>query len=206
MTMLKIINLKLPDIAPFSFELKAKGLYGLIGRNGIGKSTLFSILAGETGASGGRIETRRVAYLPSVDVFDENLKASDYYSILSKKEKARAIKYSRLFSAGKFADKRIGKYSLGMKQLFATILSFSVSSDVLIIDELFSGLDVAVKSKVYEVVQEISKQKIVILTSHNLKEIEHFCDVTYLLSETGISQVDDFAEAAREIGYIETFY
>lgn len=204
--MLKITDLKLPDIDSFNFELKANGLYGLIGRNGIGKSTLFSVLSGETATSSGRIESSRVAYLPDIDSFDENLKAGDYYSVLGKEETQRALEFSRLFSAEKFSNKKIGKYSLGMKQLFATILSFSVESDILIIDELFSGLDVAVKSRVYEAVKEISRQKIVILTSHNLKEIEHFCDITYLLSETGISRVADFAQAAKEIGYIETFY
>lgn len=204
--MLKITDLKLPDIDSFNFELKANGLYGLIGRNGIGKSTLFSVLSGETATSSGRIESSRVAYLPDIDSFDENLKAGDYYSVLGKEETQRALEFSRLFSAEKFSNKKIGKYSLGMKQLFATILSFSVESDILIIDELFSGLDVAVKSRVYEAVKEISRQKIVILTSHNLKEIEHFCDITYLLSETGISRVADFAQAAKEIGYIETFF
>ncbi|GAB2024226.1 AAA family ATPase [Lactovum odontotermitis] len=204
--MLKIINLKLPDIEPFSFELLSNGLYGLIGRNGIGKSTLFSGLSGEIKISQGEITSGRVAYLPDVEHFDESLRSADYYSILSENEKARAAEFSALFSANEFEKKRIGKYSLGMKQLFATILSFSVESDVLIIDELFSGLDVAVKAKVYEVVKEISTQKIIILTSHNLKEIEHFCDKTFLLSESGISEVEDFSEAAKEIGYIETFY
>jgi ABC-2 type transport system ATP-binding protein len=204
--MLKIDNLKIPDIKPFSFELSKNGLYGLIGRNGIGKSTLFSVLSGEIAVSQGRIESGSVAYLPGVDNFDENLKAADYYAVLSIAERIRAMKLAKLFSADKFADKRIGKYSLGMRELFATILTFSVNSDVLIIDELFSGLDVAVKAKVYEVVRKISAQKIVILTSHHLKEIEHFCDETYLLSESGISKVEDFDVAAREIGYIETFY
>lgn len=204
--MLKIIDLKLPDIEPFSFELQRNGLYGLIGRNGIGKSTLFYVLSGEINPSQGEIESGRVAYLPDFENFDENLKSTDYYSILSTSERRQALKFSSLFFANEFEDKRIGKYSLGMKQLFATILSFSVKSDVLIIDELFSGLDVAVKSRVYEMVKEIATKKIVILTSHNLKEIEHFCDQTYLLSETGISQVDDFEAAAREIGFVETFY
>ncbi len=57
---LKIKNLKIPDIAPLNFEISENGLYGLIGRNGIGKSTLFGILSGEIGFSQGEIENGHV--------------------------------------------------------------------------------------------------------------------------------------------------
>ena len=90
-----------------------------------------------------------------------------------------------------------------MKELFATILSFSIDCDILIIDELFSGLDVSKKALVYE---KIAQEKIFLLTSHNLKEIEHFCDQAYLLSEKGLTLVTNFDEAAKEIGYMDVFF
>ncbi len=46
-----------------------------------------------------------------------------------------------------------------MKELFATILSFSIDCDILIIDELFSGLDVSKKALVYEEVKKIAQEK-----------------------------------------------
>ncbi|WP_270225020.1 hypothetical protein [Lactococcus lactis] len=54
--------------------------------------------------------------------------------------------------------------------------------------------------------KKIAQEKIVLLTSHNLKEIEHFCDQTYLLSEKGLSLVTNFDEAEKEIGYMEVFF
>ncbi|MDR0199181.1 MAG: AAA family ATPase [Streptococcaceae bacterium] len=201
-----IKNLKLPEIEAFDFELLKNGLYGMIGRNGIGKSTFFSALSGESSISQGEIESGRVAYLPDVESFDGNLNCGDYFAILKPEEKENAEKYAKILGADKFGKKRIGKFSLGMKELFATVLSFSVDCEILIIDELFSGLDVAVKARVYKELAKVAKEKIVILTSHNLKEIEHFCDKTYLLSEHGVSEVTDFEVAAREIGYMDVFY
>ena len=203
---LKLQNIRLSDITPFDFELTENGLYGIIGRNGIGKSTLFGLLAGEIANSQAQIMSGRVAYLPDVESFDEQLKMKDYFSILKKSEHDKAQKFLKTFGADKFQKKRIGQFSLGMKELFATILSFSIDCDVLIIDELFSGLDVSKKALVYEEVKKIAQEKIVLLTSHNLKEIEHFCDKTYLLSESGLTLVTDFDEAAKEIGYMDVFF
>lgn len=203
---LKIENLKIPGIAPIDFELTQNGLYGVIGRNGIGKSTLFGVLAGEIGVTKGKIESGRVAYLPDVESFEESLKMKDYFDVLKPNEQKRARELVKTFGADKFQKKRIGQFSLGMKQLFATILSFALDCDVLIIDELFSGLDVSKKALVYTELEKVAQEKIVLLTSHNLKEIEHFCDKTYLLSEGGLSLVTDFDDAAQEIGYMDIFF
>lgn len=54
--------------------------------------------------------------------------------------------------------------------------------------------------------KKIALEKIVFLTSHNLKEIEHFCDQTYLLSEKVLTLVTNFDEVAKEIGYMDVFF
>ncbi|MQW22783.1 MULTISPECIES: AAA family ATPase [unclassified Lactococcus] len=203
---LKIENLKLPEISAFDFEIIENGLYGIIGKNGIGKSTLFSVLSDEVSISQGNIKKGRAAYLADIEIFDKTLKMEDYFSILKKNERENAEQLLKKFEANKFEKKKIEKFSLGMKELFATILSFSIDCEILIIDELFSGLDISKKAKVYEEIQKISKEKIVLLTSHNLKEIEHFCDKTYILTENGLNLVTDFDKAAREIGYMDLFF
>ncbi|MDR0199953.1 MAG: ATP-binding cassette domain-containing protein [Streptococcaceae bacterium] len=202
---LEIKNLVLPGITPFSIDIKENGLYGLIGKNGIGKSTLFSVLSGEIAFSQGLVRAGRVAYLPDVECFDGNLSANDYFKLLNTEEYEKALRQAKKFGVADYLKLKVSKYSLGMKQRLATVLSFSINCDVLIIDELFSGLDVAVKSAVYEELNKMASEKIVLLTSHNLKEIEHFCEKTFLLSETGIHEVKDFDDAAKEIGYIELF-
>lgn len=198
---LTIKNLKLPELEPVNFELKAAGLYGLVGRNGIGKSTLFSILSGEISAKTGEIYHEKLAFFPGVEYFDPALSGWDYIKMLEGANYEEAQRLAKFFGADSYLSKKIGHYSFGMQQLFATILSFSVPSELLVIDELFNGLDVFVKSKVFYELKKISQEKIVLYTSHNLKEIEQFCDQTFILTEKGINPVTDFKEAAREIGF-----
>ncbi|MQW23545.1 MULTISPECIES: ATP-binding cassette domain-containing protein [unclassified Lactococcus] len=203
---LKIEHLKLPELAPFDFEIKENGLYGVIGRNGIGKSTLFSILSGQIGLTEGKIKAGRVAYLASVETFDENLKMNDYFKILKMNERQKAERLLHVFEAEKISKKHIGTFSLGMKEFFATILCLSVGCEILVIDELLSGLDISKKAKVYEEIKSLATEKIILITSHHLKEIEHFCDQTYLLSEEGLHLVTDFEAAAQAIGYMDIFF
>jgi ABC-2 type transport system ATP-binding protein len=198
---LSIENLKLLNIAPFSFTFGENGLYGLIGKNGIGKSTLYSVISGEVAVKQGKIECGQVVYIPSVEYFDENLSGWNYLRLLDDPYFEYAEKLANSLAADSFLSKKIGKYSFGMKQLFAAILSFSIPSDLLLIDELFNGLDVLIKSKVIFELRKISREKIVLYTSHNLKEIEQCCDATFILTEHGLDLVTDFEKAAEEIGF-----
>lgn len=197
---LKVKQISILTLSEINFDINQAGIYGIIGKNGIGKSTLFSVLSKEISISKGTIESGRVAYLPDVEVFNGNLSASDYFQLLNKKELKIASRLSTTFGMDKFIHQRIGKYSLGMKQLFAVTFCFAMNSDVLIIDELFSGLDVAIKRKVIDELRSLGERKIVLFTSHHLKEVENICTQTYLLSENGLHLVEDFVLAAEEIG------
>ncbi|MDR2977121.1 MAG: ATP-binding cassette domain-containing protein [Streptococcaceae bacterium] len=198
---LSIENLKFLNIAPFGFMLRKNGLYGLIGKNGIGKSTLYSVISGEISVKQGDIKTGQVVYIPSVEYFDDNLSGWNYLRLLDDAHYRYAKKLEVGLNADTFLSKNVGEYSFGMKQLFSTILSFSTPSDLLLIDELFNGLDVLVKSKVIYELKKISREKIILYTSHNLKEVEQICDQTYILTEQGINQVTDFDKAAQVIGF-----
>lgn len=205
---LQIKDLKLPDVERINFELKENGLYGLVGRNGIGKSTMYSVLAGEISSKTGEFYHGEITFLAGVEYFDPFLSGWDYLRLLDQEHFREAQRLAKFFGADTYLSKKIGHYSFGMQQLFATILIFSRPSEVLIIDELFNGLDVFVKSKVFYELKKISQEKIVLYTSHNLKEIEQFCDQTFLMTEQGIQPVTDFEEAAKAIGFgeIPDFY
>lgn len=201
-----IKDLKLPQISKINLEISENGLFGIIGKNGIGKSTFFDALAGDINVERATIEPVNISYIPDIDSFDVNLNMMDYINLLSNNEKSEAIRLLKIFNAEQYVQKKLGKFSLGMKQLFVTILLFSQDSDVLIIDELFSGLDVSVKQRVYFELDKIAKNKIVLITSHQLQEIEQICQTTYLLSENGLNEVKDFKDAAKEIGYLDGMF
>lgn len=140
--MLEIKKLIFLDYKILNFQIDKPGIYGLIGRNGSGKSTFFSILNKETKVKDSIINTNKIMYLSNLQSFDKNLKGIDYLKILSNTEYEKALEISNKFGANEFINKKIGKFSLGMLQQFSIIISLSIDADIIIFDEIYTGLDI----------------------------------------------------------------
>lgn len=199
MTGLRIENLTTDIFDDLSFELASTGLYGLIGRNGIGKSTLFSLLNDEMKLSNVTFSVGKVAYIPSLDIFDKYLTANDYLKLLASEEQVAFQQNLERMGGADFFNQKIGKYSLGMKELFAFLYVLSIQSDVLILDELLDGLDEQRRFAAYTLLKQYSQEKIILLTSHNLSEVFETTDRVYLLEKTGLKVVNDLATAQAQI-------
>ncbi|MBP2620656.1 ATP-binding cassette domain-containing protein [Streptococcus panodentis] len=195
MTELRINNLTTAIFENLNFELTGPGLYGIIGPNGIGKSTLFSLINGEVKGFGGEIQSGKVAYIPSLDIFDKNLSAQDYLQLLSSEELAAFQENLEKMGGADYLKKKIGKYSLGMKELFALLYVLALPSDLIILDELLDGLDELRRFAAYELLKAYSADKIILLTSHNLSEVFKICDTVYLLDKDSLTAVEDFDPA-----------
>ncbi len=72
-----------------------------------------------------------------------------------------------------------------MKEILAFIYTVSLEADLIIVDELMNGLDNAMRAKAFQILKELSKTKIILLTSHILEEVEKYCDQVYFLSKYG---------------------
>lgn len=191
---IQINNLTTELFKNLSFELVDNGLVGLVGHNGVGKSTLFSILNREVKLSSNTINVGQVCYIPSLDIFDKNLSANDYYQLLSKNEQITFDKTLEAMGGANYFNKRIGKYSLGMKEYFAFIFAISIKSDVLILDELIDGLDERKRYRALSLLKEYGREKIILFTSHNLSEVFHYCETVYLLKSDRLMKVDEISE------------
>ena len=168
-----INNLTTFTLSNICLTLDKPGLYGIIGRNGTGKSTLFTAINKEMNYEGDiqisdGWHQGRVSYVATLDIFDPNLRAIDYIKVLTKTELKSAEKYMPLFSASRFFKRPIKKYSLGMKEILAFIYTVSLEADLIIVDELMNGLDNAMRAKAFQILKELSKTKIILLTSHIL--------------------------------------
>lgn len=196
---LRVKNLITPLFDNLSFDLPATGLYGIIGRNGIGKSTLFSMISGEIKTDGTCITSGKVSYVPSLAIFDQHLSANDYLKLLAKDELVAFEDNLRVMGGADFFKQKIGKYSLGMKELFAFTFAVSISSDVLILDELLDGLDEKRRLQALNLLQQVSKEKLVIFTSHNLTEVFTYSDRVYLLEKASLLPMASLAEASLKM-------
>ena len=197
MTGLFINNLTTTIFQQLTFELTTPELYGIIGPNGIGKSTLFSLINGEIKGFGGEIKGGKVAYIPSLDIFDKHLSAHDYLTLLSSEEQSTLQKNLARIGGADYFKKKIGKYSLGMKELFAFLYALSIQSDILILDELLDGLDERRRFAAYNLLKECGSEKIILLTSHNLSEVFKVCDTVFLLSKNSLKALDSSDDAAK---------
>jgi ABC-2 type transport system ATP-binding protein len=175
-----------------SFSVKKGSIYGLLGSNGAGKTTLLKIIAGIYKQDAGEILIendevfenneikQKIIFLTDTVYFfpQYTIKqmASYYESLYSTWNSERFNKLEKLF--GLDINKKVQKLSKGMQRQVAMMLGLSAMPEVLILDEPFDGLDPVVRKKVKNlIVQDVADREMtVMISSHNLREVEDICD------------------------------
>ncbi|GCD82468.1 ABC transporter ATP-binding protein [Parageobacillus thermoglucosidasius] len=167
-------------------------IYGLLGSNGAGKTTLLKMMAGIIRPDHGTVLIdgeevwenprikQRILFLPDHVYFFPNTTieqmAAFYESIYPSFHWERFTKLQELFLLD--PRKKIHQFSKGMQRQAAFWLAFSTMPDVLIMDEPLDGLDAVIRQKVKNIiVQEVAEREMtVVISSHNLREMEDLCD------------------------------
>ena len=175
-----------------TLTVRTGSIYGLMGLNGAGKTTIINHLSGFLIPDNGDI---MINYSPIID--NENVKdniqiipdelyffkgyslnnmAKYYRSIYSRFDYDRY--YSMVKDFGLDPNKNIGKFSKGMKKQAQFILSMSTYPDYLILDEPVDGLDPIVRHKLWGYIMDdvASHEMTVLVSSHNAKEMGDACD------------------------------
>lgn len=182
-------------------SLKAEGgkAFGLLGRNGAGKTTSIRILMNVFPANSGQIlfdgkpidySKVQFGYLPEERGLYPKKKIIDqlvYFAELkgmSHSEAVKAVDYwlERL-GMTEYRNKRLDTLSKGNQQKIQLITALAHDPEIVILDEPFSGLDPVNALLLKDVVREqISKGKIVLFSSHQMNYIEEFCDSIAILN------------------------
>lgn len=187
-----------------SFTAESGRAYGLLGRNGAGKTTSIRILMNVFPADSGEIyldgkpveyDKIRIGYLPEERGLYPKKKIAEqliYFAELkgmTKKDAVKEVDYwlDRL-GMMEYRNRKLEVLSKGNQQKIQLITAVSHNPDILILDEPFSGLD-PVNAKLLEdvVKSEIEKGKIVIFSSHQMNYIEEFCDDIAILNNGKIA-------------------
>lgn len=167
-----------------SFELRRGECLGLIGHNGAGKTTLLKMLNGLIKPDRGTITMRgRVGALIALGAgFNpiltgrENIYINGSVLGLSKKEIDEKLDDIIEFSEiGDFIDTPVQNYSSGMQVRLGFSIASSLSPDVLILDEVLAVGDIGFVIKCLNRVRQLTAKAAVILVSHNMQFISHFC-------------------------------
>lgn len=180
-----------------SLEIGNGIAYGLLGSNGAGKSTILRLLSGVYSPDGGKVQIdgEDIFNNPNAKkkVFFINDETVQFGSFTLKKLKdyykgfypnfSEEIYQKMLKAVDLPENKKIETFSKGMKRKAVVIIGLACRTDVLLLDEAFDGLDPTMRIIVKRMlVDEMLDRKLtVIISSHNLKEINELCDSVALL-------------------------
>lgn len=177
-----------------SFEVRPGEIFGLIGMNGVGKTTLIKIMLNLLKQDSGEIQffgtpcyhpssRKHIAYLPEKFYPSQFLKGWEFLSLSvasfgKELDKEKAITYARMLELDPAVfDIKIGKYSKGMGQKLGLLSVFLSEASLLILDEPMSGLDPGARIELKDLLlQYRNSGKSVFFSSHILSDIEEICD------------------------------
>ncbi len=175
-----------------TLNIESGCIYGLVGTNGSGKSTFLRLASGVYVPDGGNITIEDTAIFEMPMIKDRIFFVSDdlfflpqtsldemawfYKTVYTRWSDERYAKLCTLFPIDK--KKKLSTFSKGMRRQAALILALASSPEYLLLDEAFDGLDPVIRFAVRRLIADemSSRQMTVIISSHNLRELEDFCD------------------------------
>ncbi|WP_166238948.1 ABC transporter ATP-binding protein [Paenibacillus turpanensis] len=188
-----------------SFDIQPGTITGLVGRNGVGKSTLLRLMAGIIDPDEGEILingvnlTQQPLAKKSMFYVPDTIVMFNGYSVKELVEFHRRIYED--FDLGLFydwldrfnlpANRPVRSFSKGMKALLFIILALSTGAKVILLDEPTNGLDIIIKKQMMQLlIEEVSERQIsLVISSHHLLELEKMADVIVMLRDTRIDSV-----------------
>lgn len=190
-------------LSGINLEVRQGEILGVVGRNGVGKTTLFRTMMehylldeGEIKLNGENIDIERKHFEAIFYLDQQNnpisqmtpIKIGKYYQVLYPKFDLE--KYNSLLDKHKLPKKRsYRQYSKGMQGLFNIILGICSNANYLILDEPFDGLDILIKKQVLKLLlNEVSlSNRGILVSSHNLSELETLLDRALILKDGKIA-------------------
>ncbi len=203
-----------------SFDVPLHSIFGLLGPNGAGKTTLFSLTANFLKANAGRIEvlgidTRyisrlrgRLSILPQDAQFQSNVPILDqlvFFRRLAGRTKAQAqeevLHTLDMVGLQSVAKRRVRSLSHGMIKRLGVAQAFLGRPEVILLDEPTAGLDPANARQVRDLVKQLQESATILVSSHNLQEIQELCDHVAILDHGRLvltGSVDEITRSRRE--------
>ncbi|MCF0131015.1 MAG: ABC transporter ATP-binding protein [Pseudobutyrivibrio sp.] len=185
-----------PVIDDISFEFKPGKVYGLMGENGAGKTTIMKILCGLVNADSGYVSGNNVCIGTLIEDASayENLTARENLTIFSNYLKnSTLIRIEDLLNLVGIEDnkKKFKDFSIGMKKRLGIAIALLNNPDVLILDEPSCGLDISGIMEIRTIIREFmhSDSRIVIISSHDTRDLVELCDEIIMIHKGRIQEV-----------------
>lgn len=179
-----------------TFEVGAGRVLGFLGPNGAGKTTTLRMMVGLSKPNSGKIfindqeivfgqskNNKLFGYLPEQPAFYGWMTGTEYLNFIgelfgfdSKTIKHKIIDLLKLVDLIDAKNKKISTYSNGMKQRLGIAQALINDPEVLIMDEPVSALDPIGRREVLKIIENLKKDKTIILSTHILADVDRICD------------------------------
>lgn len=194
-------------------------IYGLVGSNGCGKTTLLKHIMNIYKMDSGYIFFNGDAVDEDSEILKEFYYVQDNLFFPNQFTLNKLFEYEKLIykniSQEKFEhlveffnidkNKNLNKMSKGQKKQAAFVMAISTQPKVLLLDEIVDGLDAVVKRKFWNVlIQEVmDNEMVVIISSHDLKELDNICDKVGIMHEGKILKEENLEKMKNEIKRVQ---
>ena len=190
---------KIEALQGVSMALKSGEVVGLLGPNGAGKSTLMKILTGSIEQWNGTITYKdldlrdslksiqqNTGYLPENNPLYGELFVLEYLHFTASLYKIKDAPFTKIINQvglTEYRNRKIDTLSKGYQQRVGLAAALLHNPEILILDEPTTGLDPNQMVEIRKLIRNLGKDKIVILSSHILSEVESVCDRVVIIKE-----------------------
>ena len=191
-----------------NFTFESGKIYGLIGRNGVGKTTFFNCLNNDISIDCGKfylvdsdikfeLKTSDIGYVVSTPIVPEFLTAREFlkFFIDINKNKIEDIKsveeYFKMVQIDESDwDKLLKDYSHGMKNKMQILINIIAKPKVILLDEPLTSLDIVVQDEMKKLFRTIKKEHIIIFSTHILELAMDLCDEIVILNNKELELIE----------------
>lgn len=192
-------NLVLDDV---SFTFESGKIYGLLGRNGSGKTTFFNCLDGLINYKKGKfyiddiqINSNDIGFVLTSPMLPEFLTGYEfiktYMEINKIEEKDKINEYFNMVSFAKEdQDKLIKDYSSGMKNKIQILMCIISKPKIILLDEPLTSIDVVVAKEIKDIFKTLKNDHIIIFSTHILELATSMCDEIVIINNKKLELID----------------
>jgi len=205
---------KLVALNNINIDINGHGCVGLLGPNGAGKTTMLKLSTNIIKPTSGKVEINNINVSAepekAMEYVGSLIEQPEFYPYLSGNEileftgKIKGMKKDEYLkevnelkektNITEFVDRKTGTYSRGMKQRLALTVAMLGDPEIMILDEPTFGLDPKGMYDIREIIKNISKDRLVLLSTHLIYEARELCDRTIIINKGNIEHDSKMVE------------